>query len=131
MSEITLQEAVKKFAADLAGRMNNLVADMSELEVYTFTTPSDQVEVAVKDQASFSNLSTEAKAALRAYTKISFDGDMVVWVPMNTTGEVDKSVWELHQVMVQQAMANRKGMLQSVSQAAASTLKALGAASGK
>ena len=48
MTEITLKEAVKKFARDLAQKVNSFVTDVSELEVRTFTTPADQVETFVK-----------------------------------------------------------------------------------
>jgi hypothetical protein len=131
MSETTLQDAVKKFASDLAVRVNTFVTDIAELEVYTFTTSPDQIEAVFKSNNDFVHLSAEAKAALRAYTKVSFDGDMVVWAPTTPSGEVDKSVWDLHQAMVQQAMVNRKAMIQTVGDAAASALKALGIASGK
>jgi hypothetical protein len=131
MSEITLQEAVKKFASDLATKVNTFVADVAELEVYTFTTPPDQIQAVFKGPADFANLSEEAKAALRAYTKISFDGDMVVWLPITATGEVDRSVWDMHQATVKQAMENRKAMIQTMGDTASSALKALGIATSK
>jgi len=130
MAETSLQDAVKKFASDLASKVNTFVADIAELEVYTFTTPPDQAEAVFKSQADFANLSTEAKAALRAYTKVSFDGDMVVWVPTDASGEVNKTVWDLHQTVVKQAMENRATMIKTVGEAAASALKALGVAGG-
>ena len=130
MAEISLQDAVKKFAGDLAAKVNTFVADIAELEVYTFTTPPDQAAAVFKSQADFANLSTEAKAALRAYTKVSFDGDMVVWVPTDASGEVNKTVWDLHQTVVKQAMENRATMIKTVGEAAASALKALGVAGG-
>lgn len=130
MSEITLQEAVKKFAGDLANKVNTFVADVAELEVYTFTTSPDQIQAVFKGPADFANLSAEAKGALRAYTKISFDGDMVVWLPTTATGEVDRSVWDMHQATVKQAMDNRKAMIQTMGDTAAA-LKALGIATGK
>jgi len=130
MAEVTLQDAVKKFASDLAAKVNTFVTDVSELEVRTFTTPADQVETFFKGQTDFAKILTEGKVALRAYTNISFDGDTTVWVPTDASGEVNKSVWELHQAIVQQAMANRNDMIQSVGEAAASALKALGIATG-
>jgi hypothetical protein len=130
MSEITLQEAVKSFAKDLAAKVNTFVADVSELEVYTFTTPPDQAATLFKSQADIASLSTEAKAALRAYTKVSFDGDMAVWVPTDANGEVNKTMWDLHQTVVKQAMENRAAMIKTIGEAAASALKALGVAGG-
>ena len=130
MAETSLQDAVKKFASDLAAKVNTFVADIAELEVYTFTTSPDQAEAVFKSQADFANLSADARAALRAYTKVSFDGDMVVWVPTDAGGEVNKTVWDLHQTVVKQAMENRATMINTVGEAAASALKALGVAGG-
>jgi len=131
MAEVTLQDAVKKFAGDLAKKVNSFITDVSELEVRTYTTPADQVESFVKGQADFTEILTEGKVALRAYTKVSFDGDTTVWAPTDASGEVNKSVWELHQATVQQAMTNRTAMIESVGKAASSALKALGMASGE
>jgi hypothetical protein len=128
MAEVTLQDAVRKFAGDLAKKVNSFIADVSELEVSTYTTPADQVETFIKGQTDFSEIATEGKLALRAYTRISFDGDATVWVPTETTGEIDKSLWGLHQTIVQQAMDNRAKMIEAVGEAATSALKALGMA---
>jgi len=104
-----LKQAVVKFASDLAEKVESFVDDVAELKVQTYVQ------------------SAEAKT-LRAETTVSFDGDMVVVVPMDASGEIDKSIWELHQAMVQQAMVNRASMIQSVGDAAASALKAMGVA---
>jgi len=130
MAETSLQDAVKKFASDLAAKVNTFVADIASLEVYTFTTSPDQAAAVFKGPADFANLSIEARAALRAYTKVSFEGDTVVWVPTDANGEVNKSVWDLHQTVVKQAMENRADMIKTVGDAAASALKALGVAGG-
>jgi len=130
MAETSLQEAVKKFASDLATKVNTFVADVATLEVYTFTTSPDQAASVFKGPADFANLSVESRAALRAYTKVEFEGDTVVWVPTDANGEVNKSVWDLHQIVVKQAMENRADMIKTVGDAAASALKALGVARG-
>jgi hypothetical protein len=130
MSEVTLQEAVKRFAKDLAAKVDTFIADVSELEVYTFTTPPDQATTLFKSQADMANLSIEAKAGLRAYTKVSFDGDMAAWVPTDASGEVNKSLWDVHQTVVKQAVENRAAMIRTIGDAAASALKALGIAGG-
>lgn len=106
-----LKKAVVKFASDLADKVESFVDDVAELKVQTY------VKSAEGD-------------TLRAETTVSFNGDMVVIVPMDASGEIDKSVWELHQAMVQQAMVNRASMIQSVGDAAASALKAMGVAGG-
>jgi len=129
MADNNLQQAVAKFADQLAVKVSDFANDIATLEVYTFTTPPGEIPT-FPDKPNLANLSQDAKTstALRAYTRIAFDGDMVVWLPVNDAGVVDKSVWDLHQTMVQQAMDNRKAMLQSVSEAASSALKALGVA---
>jgi hypothetical protein len=130
MAEISLQDAVKKFASDLAEKVNTFITDISELEVRTYTTPADQIEIPITGQVNFSDVMTEGKVALRAYTRVSFDGDTTVWAPMEASGEVNRSVWELHQSIVQQALRNRADMIQAIGDASASALKALGIASG-
>jgi hypothetical protein len=127
MADNNLQQAVAKFADQLAVKVSDFANNISTLEVYTFTTKPDEIPV-FPDKPKLADLSQDAKTstALRAYTRILFDGDMVVWLPVNDAGVVDKSVWDLHQTMVQQAMDNRKAMIRSVSEAASSALKALG-----
>jgi hypothetical protein len=129
MADNNLQQAVAKFADQLAVKVSDFANNIATLEVYTFTTQPGEIPT-FPDKPNLANLSQDAKTstALRAYTRIAFDGDMVVWLPVNDAGVVDKSVWDLHQAMVQQAMDNRKAMLQSVSEAASSALKALGVA---
>lgn len=122
-----LQEAVKKFASDLGEKVNSFISDVSELEVRTYTTPADQVETFVKGQADFAEILTEGKVALRAYTSVAFDGDTTVWVPTDVAGQVSKPVWDVHQAIVEQAMANRAAMIEAVGKAAAAALRALGA----
>lgn len=126
-----LQEAVKKFASDLGDKVENFISDVSELEVRTYTTPADQAETFVKGEADFAQILTEGKASLRAYTSVSFDGDTTIWVPTDESGQIDKSMWNLHQVTVEQAMANRTNMIEAVGKAATAALNALGATSGE
>jgi len=129
MADNDLQKAVAQFADQLAAKVSDFANNIATLEVYTFTTKPNEIPT-FPDKPKLTDLSQDAKtsAALRAYTRIAFDGDMVIWLPVNDAGVVDKSVWDLHQAMVQQAMDNRKAMIQSVSEAASSALKALGVA---
>lgn len=124
MSE--LQDAVKKYAADLAGKLNSFMQDISTLEVRTYTTPADQVAV----DLSAEKIKTEGKATLRAYTSIRLDGDTTVLAPTEAAGEISQAVWELHQAVVKQALENRTAMIKAMGEAAASALKALGQAGG-
>jgi hypothetical protein len=125
MAEKNLVDAVKKFAADLAEKIDTFVDDASELEVRTYTTPPDQVAILLQNRA---DLKTEGQVVLRAYTRVAFDGDMSVCVPQDASGETNKAVWDLHQSIVEQAMANRATMIKAVGEAASSALKALGLA---
>ena len=124
MSE--LQDAVKKFASDLAARLNSFMDDISTLEVRTYTTPTDQVPT----ELSGDKIRTEGKAALRAYSVIKLDGDTTVLAPTDAAGEVNAAVWELHQTMVKQALDNRTAMIKTMGEAAAAALKALAQAGG-
>jgi hypothetical protein len=121
-----LQDAVKKYAADLANKLNSFMEDISTLEVRTYTTPADQVPT----DLSSDKIKTEGKATLRAYTTIGLDGDTTVLVPLEAGGEVVQSVWLLHQEIVKQALDNRIQMIKTMGEAAASALKALGQAGG-
>lgn len=121
-----LQDAVKKYASDLASRLNSFVDDISTLEVRTYTTPTDQVPT----ELSGDKIKTEGQATLRAYTTIKLDGDTTVLAPIDAAGEVNPGIWELHQVMVKQALDNRTTMIKTMGEAAASALKALGQAGG-
>ena len=127
MADNNLLQAVAKFADQLAVKINDFANNIATLEVYTFTTKPNEIPP-FSDKLELADLSQDARAALRAYTRIAFDGDMGIWLPVNDAGVVDRSVWDLHQAMVQQAMANRRAMIQSVSEAASSALKALGVA---
>jgi hypothetical protein len=124
-AEISLKDAVKKFAGDLAKKVNTLVADISELEVRTYTAPASQVETLTKGQADLTKTLAEGKLALRAYTRISFEGDTIICAPTDTSGKIDESVLKLHETTVQQAIANRANIIKSVSEAASAALKAL------
>ncbi|MBN1580021.1 MAG: hypothetical protein JXA89_04915 [Anaerolineae bacterium] len=119
-----LHQAVKKFSQDLAKKVESFIDDVSTLQVRTYTTSADQIESFVSDQGQ------PGAATLRAYTKISFDGDTTVCVPMEASGEVNSALWELHQAVVQQAMTNRAEMIRTVGDASASALKALSMTGG-
>ncbi len=124
MSE--LQDAVKKYAADLGSKLNSFMQDISTLEIRTYTTPADQVPTNLSSEA----IKTEGKATLRAYSSIGLDGDTTVLAPLDAGGEVNSTVWALHQEMVKQALENRTQMIKTMGEAAASALKALGQAGG-
>jgi len=124
MSE--LQDAVRKYATDLAGKLNSFMDDISTVEVRTYTTPADQIPT----DLSGDMIKTEGKAVLRAFTATKLDGDTTVLAPIDAAGEVNAAIWELHQTMVKQALENRTTMIKTMGEAAASALKALGQAGG-
>jgi hypothetical protein len=109
--EITLQDAVKNFARDLAKKVDSFISDIAELEVSTYT------------------ISADGEETRRAYTSISFDGDLTIKVPLEFSGDIDETLRDLHLAMVRQAMYNRATMIKHMSDAAVSALKALGLAS--
>jgi hypothetical protein len=121
-----LQDAVKKYASDLASKLNSFMDDISTLEVRTYTTPVEQVPT----ELSGDKIKTEGKAVLRAYTTVKLDGDTTVLAPTDAADSVNAAVWELHQTMVRQALDNRTTMIKTMGEAAASALKALGQAGG-
>ena len=129
MAEIKLEQALEKFAGDLAKKLETFVADISELEVRTYTTTEDQIETLIAQGAAVDQEAT-GKAKLRACTTVAFDGDVTVWVPLESEGVVDEALWELHQGVVRQAVTNRALMIESIGEAASSALKAMGVKSG-
>lgn len=120
-----LQEAVRKFASDLAEKVETFVNDVAVLEVRTYTTPHDQVQVLVSERPDVQGAAGEGKIELRAFTQIRLDGDIDICVPQAEDGTVDKGVWDIHTQTVDQAMTNRARMIETVGDAAASALKAV------
>ncbi len=120
-----LRLALREFTEDLAKKLSSFVKDVSELEVRTYTTPADQMSILVKGSPDFGEIATEGKVTLRAYTKISFDGDTTVCVPVEAGGGVDTALWSLHRAMVDRAIENRARMLKTMGDAAAAALRAL------
>jgi hypothetical protein len=58
-------------------------------------------------------------AELRAYTRISLDGDTIVCVP-ERNGEIDQAVFELHLSMVARAQETRAELMKTIIHAASS-----------
>lgn len=120
-----LQAAVKKFSSDLAEKVETFVNDIAVLEVRTYSTPYDQVQILVANRPDVEGAAKDGKIMLRAYTEISLDGDMNICVPQAADGLVDNQLWEIHSQTVEQAMANRAKMIKAVGDAAAAALEAL------
>jgi hypothetical protein len=130
MSERELKNAIEKFTKDLAGKAETFVQDISTLEVRTFTTPSAQITELVGGELDLNDPGLVGKLQLRAYTKIDFDCDTTVCLPVDANDQIDRSVWDIHQSMVTQALKTRETMLRSMGEALVAALAALQRVSG-
>jgi len=129
MAEQDLRRAVSKFTSDLAAKAESFVNDITTLEVRTFTTPSNQFTLLAGDGLNLEGPIDGTHLQLRAYTKINFDCDTTICLPVDDNNQVDRSVWDMHQSMVDQALKHRQEMLRSMGDALSSALKALQLAS--
>jgi len=121
-----LKASVQKFASDLAAKVENFVADISGLEVRTYTIAEGKFAAVLDDPKKKNDkVITGEGVQLRAYTRIAFDSDTIVCLPVNDSGQIDGAVWDMHQAAVNQALQNRATMLRTIGDAAASALDAL------
>jgi hypothetical protein len=125
MSESELKNAIEKFTKDLAGRAETFVKDISTLEVRTFTTPSAQIAELAGHELDLNDPGLAGKLQLRAYTRIDFDCDTTVCLPVDANDQIDRAVWDIHQSMVIQALKTRETMLRAMGEALASAVEAL------
>jgi hypothetical protein len=130
MSESELKHAIEKFTKDLANRAETFVQDISTLEVRTFTTPSTQITELTGGELDLNDPGFAGKLQLRAYTKVDFDCDTTVCLPVDDNDQVDRAVWDIHQSMVHQALKTRETMLRTMGEALVSALQALQRVSG-
>ncbi len=129
MAEQDLRRAISKFTSDLAAKAESFINDITTLEVRTFTSPSDQFTSLAAGGINLEDPIDSSKMQLRAYTKINFDSDTIICLPVDQNNQVDRSVWDMHQTMVDQALKSRQEMLSSMGEALSSALKALQIAS--
>ncbi|HQE91629.1 MAG TPA: hypothetical protein PLH19_03565 [Anaerolineae bacterium] len=121
-----LKAAVQQFANDLAAKVESFITDISDLEVRTYTITEGQFATVLDDpQKKDDKTLSGAGVQLRAYTRIAFDSDTIVCLPVNASGQIDGAVWDMHQAAVNQALQNRAEMLRTIGDAAASALDAL------
>ncbi|HNT73906.1 MAG TPA: hypothetical protein PKH77_02685 [Anaerolineae bacterium] len=120
-----LKAAVQKFSQELADKLQTFINDVTVLEVRTFTTPHDQVKVLLDERPDIGEIATKGNVQLRAYTQIGFDGDATICLPTDENNEIDRSVWDIHQAIVAQAIGSRNAMLRTIGDAASSALGAL------
>jgi hypothetical protein len=125
MAESDLRKAIQKFAEDLAGKAESFVDDISTLEVRTFTTPSAQITTLAGEELDLDNPTLTGEFKLRAYTKVDFDCDTTICLPVDENDQIDRSVWDMHQTMVNQSLRTREIMLRTMGEALSSALDAL------
>ena len=125
MSESELKQAVEKFTKDLAHKAETFVEDIATLEVRTFTTPGSEIMALAGEELKLDEVNPSGPMELRAYTKVDFDSDTTICLPMDENDQVDRSVWDIHQAMVSQALQSRESMMRSMGDALASALRAL------
>ena len=109
-----LVNALETLANRLGDAIQDAVSDVSSLEVRTFV--SEDLDATGPDGLP--------SGQLRAYTRIEFDGDTVVYVPLRRSA-VNERLWQIHLDAVRQAQANRNEMLKAAVDAAAAILDAL------
>ena len=99
--------AMTKALSGIASRLAELADDVSGLEVETYVS------------SDMGNLTYEGGfnegAQKRAITHINIDGDTQSCVPMSA-GELDESLWLIHNHMVEQAMKNRLEMVKAATE---------------
>ncbi len=109
-----LTGSVKKFTDKLATALRDAAEDIMTLEVKTYAV--DDLEAVAEGQ--------DSQAKLRALTRIEFDGDMQVFVPVGT-GKVNEDLRQIHLEMVREAQANRAQFLGAMAEMATKLLKSL------
>jgi len=113
-----LTGSVGQFTSQLAKALSDAAAEIATLKIRTYTT-NDIQAVSQGDKEELN------RARLRAMTTVAFDGDLQVYVPETTAGDVDRTLWQLHELMVHEAQANRAQFLQAIGEMATNLLKIL------
>ena len=104
-----LRRTLADFMRKLGEAVASFTADVSSLEVKTYTTGDleDLDELAFDIRTK--RFSGPEKPRLRALTFISLDGDQISVIP-----EDDEELWRLHNEIVAQAQANRAALLRAM-----------------
>jgi hypothetical protein len=102
---------IKEFLDKVGKYLSEALDDASSLEISTYVAGD-------LAGAKFENRKM-TNAELRAFTRISMDGDTVVCLPKKD-GEVDTEVWDIHMQMVKQAQESRAEFMKTIVSAAAS-----------
>jgi len=106
----SLRASLKRFTEHLAASLRNAADDVATLDVRTHITD----DLAAVAQAL--DTRQEISAKLRALTRISLNGDVDVYVPGKADGGIDKTLWDIHKAMVDEAQTNRAQFLQTIAE---------------
>jgi len=98
-------DGLRQAMQQLTDSIVSFAKNVTSLEVATFTADDMDTTQYDTDTRRFG-----AGAKQRALTHISIDGDTKVCVPLKE-GELDTTIWEIHNATVQQACANRAEMI--------------------
>ena len=88
-------------ATQLGAVISKALADVTVLEVRTFTSNAEDAALAQVGDPIQEN------SRLRAFTRVSLDGDTQACVPLLASGEPDERLWKLHNDVVNQARSDR------------------------
>jgi hypothetical protein len=116
----SLTDSIKKFTNELADSLKRAAADISSLEVITYST--DDLN---KVTYNYDDKKLHGELKMRALTRIAFDGDVQVCVP-EKDGKIDQAVWDVHLSMVQAAQENRAAFLATMAELATKLIGMLG-----
>lgn len=92
----------------LVAVLSKALNDVSSLEVRTFTSEAADAALAATGDP------LAGRTKLRAFTRISVDGDTQICVPLRPTGEPDEALWKLHSEAVASARDDRAKTIASV-----------------
>ncbi len=104
-----LADSLKGFVSKLGAKISDALTDVSTLDVKTYIA-ADMDEARVED-------GQVVGARLRAYTRLSLDGDTVACLP-ERNGDVDLTILDVHMKMVEQAHRTRAELLSAIVQIA-------------
>lgn len=102
-------DTLRNFMDKLGDYLSKALDDATSLEISTYV--ADDLNTVTYDAGKFTG------AQLRAFTRISLDGDTLVCLPV-TEGEVDTGVWNIHAEMVKTAQSNRAELMKTIVSAA-------------
>jgi hypothetical protein len=101
---LEIYQYLTRALSGLTSRLAQYAEDVSGLDVATYV--SENLEDVTYEKGF------KGDSKVRAITHIHIDGDTEVCVPINA-GELDDSLWQIHNQMVANAMKNRMEMLKS------------------